>query len=132
MDARQQATVHAAIANVIQTANRLADCKAREMEFEGRRSQVKSEAIARIMSLPDPQKDGKFYSATAAADIVMNDAAFSIHAADQRAATADTIRAAGEYEAAKLAARFGIAAAEVEGYEALRLALSDAHTMVLK
>ena len=129
MDDATKAKVDAAIANVIQTANRLAGAKATELELEGRRSQVKSEAIARIMSLPDPQKDGKPYSATAAAEIVMNDAAFALHAKDQRHAAAETIRAAGEYEAARLAARFAVMGAEIDGYEPLRLALEKDHTM---
>lgn len=132
MHQTRNAHVNAAIANVIQAAGRLATCKVREMELDGQRSQMKSEAIARIMALPDPHKDNKPYSATAAADIVMNDKAFALHESDRRVATADTIRAAGEYEAAKFAARFEVSGSEIEGYEPLRLALNEAHALVLK
>lgn len=92
----------------------LADCKTRESELDGQRSQVKSEAIARIMALPDPQKDSKTYSATAAADIVMNDRVFALHESDRRQATAATIRAMGEYEAARLRAWFAVNGAALE------------------
>jgi len=128
MDDATKAKVDAVIANVIQSAARLADAKAREMELDGQRSQVKSEAIARIMSIEDPQK-GKPYSATAAAEIVMNDVVFAMHESDRRNATADTIRVAGEYEAAKLAARFAVSGAEIEGFEPLRVALQLDHTV---
>jgi hypothetical protein len=124
-------TADEAIARVIVHAGILADCKMREMLLDGQRSQVKSEAITRLMSQPDPQKDGKLYSATAAAEIVMNDAAFALHEADRRAATAATIRAAGQYEAAKLAARLAVSGAEIEGFEPLRLALDASHAVVL-
>lgn len=102
------------IAAVIVTANTLADSKAREMELDSARPRVKSEAIARLMSTTNPQKPGTTYSATAAAEIVGNDMAFMLHEEDRRQATAGTIRAMGEYEAAKLRAKFGIARAELE------------------
>lgn len=126
------ARADAAIANVIATACLLANCKQVEMLLDGQRSQVKSEAISRLMAIEDPQKPGKTYSATAAADIVMNDAVFALHESDRRKATADTIRAAGEYEAAKLAARLQVSGSEIEGFEPLRLALEKDHTMALR
>lgn len=132
MDKRHKDAVAAAIANIIGTGVKLADCKDREMALDGQRSQVKSEAIARIMDLGDPQKGNKAYSASAAAEIVMNDKVFALHESDRRQATAATIRAAAEYEAAKLAARFQISESEIDGFEPLRLALNDAHAMVLR
>lgn len=129
---KNEKQVDAIIANVIKAAVALGAAKSREMELDGQRSQVKSEAITRIMGLENPQKPGSNYSATAAADIVMNDRVFAIHEGDRRAATATTIQRAGEYEAAKLSARFAVSASEIEGFEPLRLALDEAHTMALR
>lgn len=131
MNEHKKAEVSAALANIIASGNRLADAKAKEMLLDLQRPQVKSQAIARIMSQPDPEKGGKPYSATAAADVVMNDGAFALHETNRRTATADTIRASGEYEASKLAARFAITECEVESFEPLRLALTEKHTMAL-
>ena len=131
MDETQKAKVDAAIANVIGAAGHLANAKQLEMLLEAQRSQLKSDAIARIMALEDPQKPGKTYSATAAAEVVMFDKVFAQHEQDRRNATADTIRAAGEYEAAKLATRFAVTGAEIDGFEPLRLALRQNHTVGL-
>lgn len=132
MDARRKAQVDAAIANVIGAGVRLAEAKMAEMELDSARPQVKSDAIGRLMSLENPQKPGSNYSATAAAEVVMYDLEFADFEKRRRTATAATIRLAGEYEAAKLAARFAVSDAEVESFEPLRLALNDAHAMVLK
>lgn len=132
MNEHTKAQIAAALANIIAAGNRLADAKAKEMLLDSQRAQVKSQAIARVMAQPDPEKGGKPYSATAAADVVMNDGAFALHESDRRAATSATIRMAGEYEAAKLAARFAITECEIDGFEPLRLALNDAHAMVCK
>jgi hypothetical protein len=126
------ARTDAAVANVVAAAVALAAAKEREMELDASRSQVKSEAIARLMAIEDPQKPGKTYSATAAADIVMNDRVFALHEQDRLGATAETIRKAGEYEATRLSARLLIAGAEIEGFEPLRLALNDSRAIVLK
>lgn len=122
----------AAIAAVITAANALAAAKAHEVQLADRRSLVKSEAISRLMAMPDPQKDGKLYSATGADAIVMTDPAYALQRADEAEAAANTIRRAGEFEAAKLRARLATAGAEIEGFEPLRLALDQAHELVLK
>lgn len=77
----------------------------REMELETERPRIKSEAISRLMALPDPQKDGKLYSATAAEAVVMNDTVYALHRADQAQAAANTIVARAAFEAAKLTAQ---------------------------
>lgn len=111
------------IAAVIVAAQQLGQAKARELTLERLRPIAKSEAIARIMGLDDPQKEGKKYSATAAEALVTTDKAYRLHLEDQSAAVVATIEAAGHYEAAKLAGRFAVALAEVEGVD---LALTGA------
>lgn len=59
---------------------------------EGRHS-AKSDAIARIMALPDPQKDNKPYSATAAEKLAETDKGYAAHLESQRFAAAETLRA---------------------------------------
>lgn len=95
-------------------AMHLATCKGRELELDFARSQVKSEAITRLMGMNDPQKPGRLYSATAAAEIVNNDDMYAAHERDRRAATVATIQAMGAYEAAKLQAWYAVNAATPE------------------
>jgi hypothetical protein len=90
----------AAIQLVIVQGDRYAEAKKHEMALEDQRPLVKSEAISRTMSMPDPQKDGKLYSATAAETIVMTDKVYALHRADQGEAVAATIRAEAAYKAA--------------------------------
>lgn len=85
-------------------ASQYGKAAAREITLETERPRLKSEAIARLMSQPDPQKDGKLYSATAAEAVVTFDAVYAQHRADQAAAAATTIEARGHYEAAKVGA----------------------------
>ncbi len=125
-------TIDDTILQVIKTSVTLAKAKHTEMVLEQRRPLVKSEAITRLMSQPDPQKDGKTYSATAADAIVMMDLGYAQHMRDQAEATAMTIEAMGQYEAAKFTARLAITGAELEGYDALRLTLDQAHTVVVR
>lgn len=115
--------VDAAIANVIQAGNALAAAKAQEMALDFGRAQVKDDAVARLIAA------GKATSVSAAEKIVATDDGFAEHEKIRRTATAETIRKAGEYEAAKLAARFAVSGAEVEGFEPLRLALDKSHNM---
>lgn len=109
-----QQRVDSLIGLVVVAAGALADCKTKESELSSLRSQIKSDAIGRMMTHADPQKPGGTYSATAAEKVVGFDKAFQLHEADERAATAATIRAMGAYEAAKFRARFSIACAELE------------------
>jgi hypothetical protein len=90
----------AAIAAVVIAGEKYGAAKQHEMALEDQRALVKSEAIARIMALPDPQKDGKLYSATAAEAIVMTDAVYALHRKDQGEAVAETIRCEAAYKAA--------------------------------
>lgn len=90
----------AAIAAVGIAGEKYAAATQHEMALEDQRPLVKSEAIARIMALPDPQKDGKLYSATAAEKLVETDAVYMLHRQDQGQAVADTIRARAAYHAA--------------------------------
>lgn len=110
----QRGQVDLLILAVERAAGHLADCKTIESELDGQRSQVKSEAIARLMGTENPQKPGSNYSATAAADIVMNDTVFALHESDRREATAETIRAMGAYKAACFRAEYAIKAADLE------------------
>jgi len=95
----------AAIAAVVIAGEKYAEATQHEMALEDQRPLVKSEAISRIMAMPDPQKDGKLYSATAADALVMTDKAYALHRQDQGQAAADTIRARAAYEAACSRAR---------------------------
>lgn len=115
-------------------AAHLADCKDMESTLDFTRSLVKSEAISRIMGLEDPQKPGKTYSATAAADVVSTDRAFALFEADRRQATAKTIRAMGDYEAAKLRAWFAVngAAIEVVDEDPVRASMGKDHTVEVR
>lgn len=89
-------------------AGHLADCKTRELGLASVRGQIKSDAIGRMMTRADPQKPGGTYSATAAEKVVGFDKAFQLHEADEREATARTIRAMGEYEVSRLRAWFAV------------------------
>lgn len=106
-------TIDAAIAEMLRRGALLADAKTKESELALSRPLLKSEAIARIMSLDDPQKDGKKYSATAAEALVNTDKAFALHLADEREAARETILAGAAYEAMKFVCRYLTAAAEV-------------------
>ena len=100
--------VDLAIQAVMVASEQLALCKTRESELDFARQAVKSEAISRIMAQEDPQKPGKLYSATAAADIVSSDKAFALFEHDRRMATADTIKAMGAYKAACFRAELAV------------------------
>lgn len=124
----QRNAADTAIGTLIDAAQQLAACKQREMELEDLRGVIKSEAIGRLMTQPDPQKDGKTYSATAAAEVLTLDKGYQIHRRDMSVAVAATINAMGLYEAAKLRARLETSGAEIEGFEPLRVALEKDHT----
>ncbi len=130
MNQQKRNSVDVLITAVIVAAGHLAECKQREMELESSRGQVKAEAIARIMSNPDPMRNNKQYSATAAAEVATYDTVFALHEQDRREATAKTIRAMGEYAAAKLRATFAIIVeTHLEGDdEPLDMGLGTDHT----
>lgn len=90
----------AAIAAVVARGEDYARARQHEMALEDQRPLVKSEAIARIMALPDPQKEGKLYSATAAEAVVMTDKVYAMHRKDLGQAAADTIIAEAHFKAA--------------------------------
>ena len=129
----QQHPVDLLITAVVVAAGHLAECKTRESELDGQRPQVKSEAIARIMALDDPRTFKK-YSATAAAEVVMNDDVFALLESDRRDATAATIRAMGEYEAAKFRAELAISGARVAiiDDEALVVTIGKDHAVEIR
>jgi hypothetical protein len=89
-------------------ATEYGDATAREQTLENQRPLIKSEAISRIMALPDPQKDAKLYSATAAEAVVMTDRVYAQHKAEQARAAKDTIVAEGYYRAAYLRAQLAV------------------------
>lgn len=106
-------SVDAAIAHLLDQADMLATAKENEMQLAYQRPLIKSEAISRLMSQPDPQKEGKLYSATAAERLVETDEAVRLHLQDERFAAAETIRRQGMYEAARFICRYVTAGAEV-------------------
>ncbi len=110
-------------------AGHLAECKTRELELASVRTQVKSEAIGRMMCVENPQKPGSTYSATAAAEVVSFDKAYQIQQADERAATAATIRAMGEYECAKLRALFAVNSTPVIEEEPVSARMNEKHVV---
>lgn len=71
-----------------------------EAELEATRHNVKYGAIARIMLQPDPTKDNKPYSATAAEKLVESDSAYADHLEALREAAAATIIARTKWYAA--------------------------------
>ena len=93
-------TLDTAIQFFAAAADKYAECAAKEMELEANRHAVKSEAISRIMALDDPQKDGKKYSATAAAALVETDAAYKFHLQDMSEAAKATIVARTQWYSA--------------------------------
>lgn len=105
--------IDAAIAALMAAGQRLAQAKEWESLLEFGRHSAKSDAIARIMSLPDPQKDNKPYSATAAEKLVETDAGYAAHLASQREAAKATIIAQTEYHAHQFACRYVTAGSEV-------------------
>lgn len=125
------AAIDSAIGAVVARANDLARCKMEEGALDFERPAVKSSAIARLMDSEDPQKPGKKYSATGAAEAVTSDETFALHEAHRREATARTIRAMGEYEAAKLRAKFAIVRSELDiiDEEPVALGLGVDHTV---
>lgn len=129
----QQHPVDLLITAVVVAAGHLAECKTRESELDGQRPHMKSEAIARLMGQDDPRKSGK-YSATAAAEVVALDPAFALLESDRRNATAATIRAMGEYEAAKFRAELAISGARVAiiDDEALVVTIGKDHAVEIR
>lgn len=128
--AEDMTVVDLAIGGVIKAAQVLGLAKATELELVTKRQIIKPEAIARIMQSPDPLKDGKLYSATAAAEVVSLDPTYADCQRDERLAVKYTIEAMGLYEAAKLRGLFAVNMAQIEGLEPLRLVLDAAQTVV--
>jgi uncharacterized protein YajQ (UPF0234 family) len=89
-----------AIEAIEQAAERLALATKTEMELEDFRPILKSQAIRRLMATENPET-GKPHSASSAEKVVEVDAEYAAHRRDQYNAVVETIRARGEYEAAK-------------------------------
>lgn len=109
---------------VVIAAGHLADCKTRESELDFARQQEKQDAMSRVLGVHAT-------SVTKAAEVVNLDEQFATFEVRRRYATAKTIRAMGEYEAAKLRAAFAVAGADLSiiDDETLPLGLGADHTV---
>ncbi len=125
-----QQVVATAAQQVMDCTFALAAAIADELRLAAERPRLKSEAIARLMGVENPQKPGSNYSATAAEGVVMYDKVYAQHVLDQSEATRETILAMGTYEVAKQGLRFAVCA-EPNELEPVLLQIGDDHKIRL-